>query len=138
GPTKPAEGKEMPLWIKVLALEDTKGKRAIILTSDTLGIPQSISSNVCLRLKQRFMLEPGQILLTASHTHCGPVLRSSLYDAYPLDETQLKLIETYSAKLEGDIVETVGRALDDMSPARLAAAQGSAGFAVNRRNNPEK
>src|SRR5690348_17331588 len=78
GRTKPAEGEEMPLWIKVLALEDAGGKRAIILTSDTLGIPQSIHSHICVQLKQRFNLEPAQILLAASHTHCGPVLRSSL------------------------------------------------------------
>jgi len=128
----------MALWIKVLALEDAQGKQAIILTSDTLGIPQSISSNVCGRLKQRFKLEPAQILLTASHTHCGPVLRSSLYDAYPLDEQQIKLIEQYSTKLETDIIDTVSRALDDLAPARLGAAEGAAGFAVNRRNNAEK
>jgi neutral ceramidase len=138
GRTKPAEGEEMPLWIKVLALEDADGKRAIILTSDTLGIPRSIHSNVCVQLKQRFNLEPAQILLTASHTHCGPVLRSSLYDAYPLDTNQLALIEEYSSKLERDIVETVERALSDLAPARVAAGQGSAGFSVNRRNNPEK
>src|SRR6185295_11038751 len=102
------------------------------------GIPQSISSNVCGRLKQRFKLEPAQILLTASHTHCGPVVRISLYDAYPLDEQQIKLIEQYSTKLETDIIDTVSRALDDLAPARLAAAEGAAGFAVNRRNNAEK
>src|SRR5438105_5369308 len=88
--TKPAEGKEMPLWIKVLAIEDAEGRRALILTSDTLGIPQGIYKNVCAALKTRFKLEPQQILLTASHTHCGPVLRNSLYDAYPLDESQIK------------------------------------------------
>ena len=138
GRTKPAEGAEMSLWIKVLALEDGDRHRAIILTSDTLGIPQSIYRNVCAALRTRFQLAPDQILLTASHTHCGPVLRSSLYDAYPLDREQLKLIEDYSTKLERDIVETVGHALDDLSPALLRSGNGSAGFAVNRRNNPEK
>src|SRR5688572_32700695 len=47
GRSKPAEGKVMELWIKVLALEDARGRRAVILTSDTLGIPQSIYTNVC-------------------------------------------------------------------------------------------
>src|SRR5439155_952031 len=88
--TKAAEGREMPLWIKALALEDADGQRAVILTSDTLGIPQSIYRNVSRLVKERFKLEPDQILLTASHTHCGPVLRNSLYDAYPLDDGQIK------------------------------------------------
>src|SRR5688572_15986605 len=40
--TTPAEGKLHPLFIKVLALEDASGKRAIVLSSDLLGIPQTI------------------------------------------------------------------------------------------------
>src|SRR6476660_9254563 len=40
--TKPAEGKSTDLWIKVLALEDGRGSRGVIMTSDTLGIPQGI------------------------------------------------------------------------------------------------
>jgi neutral ceramidase len=135
--TKPAEGKEMDLWIKVLALEDARGHRAIILSGDLLGFPQSIYRDTCAALKEKFGLEPDQILLCVSHTHCGPVLRGALYDVYPLDATQIKLIEKYSDDLEAKMVETVGKAIADLAPARLAAGQGTAGFAVNRRNNPE-
>jgi len=134
---KPAEGKFMSLWIKALALEDGEGHRGVILTSDTLGIPQSIYRNVSAMLQAKFALKPEQVILSASHTHCGPVLRSALYDAYPLDENQRALIEKYSTQLETNIVETVGRALAALVPARIAAGQGNAGFAVNRRNNPE-
>ena len=135
--TNPAAGKLMDLWIKVLALEDARGHRAIILSSDLLGFPQSIYRHTCIELKKRFGLAQEQILLSASHTHCGPVLRGALYDIYPLDQSQIELIEKYSAELEGKIVETVSKALGDLAPARLAAGQGTAGFAVNRRNNLE-
>jgi hypothetical protein len=135
--TNPATGKFMDLWIKALALEDAHGHRAVILTSDLLGFPQSVYQHTCASLKEKFALEPDQILLSASHTHCGPVLRGALYDVYPLDDAQIALIEKYSADLEAKMVETVGKALADLAPARLAASQGSAGFAVNRRNNPE-
>src|SRR5437016_1924048 len=47
GRNKPADGKVTELWIKVLALEDADGHRAVILTSDLLGIPQSIYRNTC-------------------------------------------------------------------------------------------
>jgi hypothetical protein len=134
---KPADGKLMSLWVKVLALEDADGNRGLVVTSDTLGIPQSIYRNVSATLRGKFGLKPEQIILTASHTHCGPVLRGALYDAYPLDENQRTLVEKYSGRLEANIVETVGKALVDLAPARIAAGQGSAGFAVNRRNNAE-
>jgi len=136
--TKPAEGKLMDLWIKVLALEDSQGHRAIILTSDTLGIPQSIYQHVTATIAEKFQLKPAQVILSASHTHCGPVLRNALFDMYPLEEEQRKLIENYSAELEVKIVQTVGQALNNLTPVRLAAGQGTAGFAVNRRNNVEK
>ena len=137
GRTRPAEGKVMDLWIKVLALEDAQGHRGIILTSDTLGIPQGIYRNVSNLLKQKFDLKPDQFVLSASHTHCGPVLRDALYDMYPLDDHQRGLIEKYSAELETRIVDTVAKAVADLAPVRLTAGQGSSGFAVNRRNNSE-
>jgi hypothetical protein len=135
--TNPAAGKFMDLWIKVLALEDARGHRAVILTSDLLGFPQSIYRHTCAALKEKFALAPEQILLSASHTHCGPVLRGALYDVYPLDDSQPPMIEKYSADLEAKIVETVGKALADLAPARMGAGQSTAGFAVNRRNNLE-
>jgi hypothetical protein len=137
GRDKPADGKVTELWIKVLALEDADGHRAVILTSDTLGIPQSIYRSTCAALKEKFGLVPEQIMLSASHTHCGPVLRGALYDIYPLDDKQRALIEAYSNQLESKIVETVEKALNDLAPARLAGGQGKTRFAVNRRNNPE-
>jgi hypothetical protein len=109
----------------------------VILTSDLLGIPQSTYRHTCAALKEKFALEPDQILLSASHTHCGPVLGGALRDAYHFDDAQIALIEKYTAGLEASIVETVGKAVADLAPARLAAGQASAGFAVNRRNNLE-
>jgi neutral ceramidase len=134
---KPSDGKVMELWLKVLALEDAGGHRAVILTSDTLGIPQSIYQHACGALNKQFGLEPSQVMLSASHTHCGPVLRGALSDMYPLDEQQRARIDAYSTELEAKLVETAGRALAALSPARLAAGQGTTAFAVNRRNNIE-
>ena len=109
----------------------------MVLTCDTLGIPQSIYRNTCAALKQKFSLAPEQILFSASHTHCGPVLRGALYDIYPLNDQQRGFIEEYSTQFETQIIETVGKAITDLAPAQLASGQGTTAFAVNRRNNPE-
>lgn len=135
--TQPADGRAMELWVKALALEDAAGHRAVILTSDLLGFPQNMHRRICAALKAQYGLAPDQVLLSATHTHCGPVLRDALYDIYPLDDAQRALIEAYSTKLEGQVIETIGRALADLAPATLAAGQGKSGFAVNRRNNLE-
>lgn len=133
----PAEGKVHDLWIRVLALQDRNGHTSIILSSDTLGITQSIYNNTCRALKQKYDLAPAQIMLHSSHTHCGPVLRGGLYDIYPLDEEQLRRIDEYSTWLEEKIVSTVGNALSDLVAVRVSGGQGEATFAVNRRNNLE-
>jgi neutral ceramidase len=135
--TNAADGKVTDLWVKVLALEDVNGHRAIILTSDLLGIPRGIYDHVTAAMKQQFNLAPKDILLTASHSHCTPVLSNALYDVYPIDDQQRAMIENYSAALETKIIDTTARALADLAPARLASGQGTTGFAVNRRNNRE-
>ena len=97
---RPAEGTLHELWVKVLALQAPDGKRAVLVTSDLLGFPQGMAATICDELQHRCCLERSQIMLTSSHTHTGPVLRDALYDIYPLDETQLALIEEHSASLE--------------------------------------
>jgi neutral ceramidase len=130
-------GKLHDLWVKVLALEDADGRRAVVLTSDLIGFSKAAYDALCAELKKRHRLERDQVLLTFSHTHSGPVLRESLLDYYPLDDEARRLIEDYSRELEAKIVETVGRALADLRPARLEAGEGRAAFAVNRRANRE-
>ena len=137
GRTKPAEGALHPLFLKVLALEDARGHRAIILSSDLLGITQPIYEQACAMLQERFGLGRAQVMLNASHTHCGPVLTGALRDAHPVNDAQKEVIHRYSAELTRTIVETSAKALGSLAPARLAAGQGLTRFAVNRRNNPE-
>jgi neutral ceramidase len=135
--TSPASGTLHELYVRVLALEDAQGHRAVLVSTDLLGIPRSISENVSQALAAKFGLPRDAIMLNASHTHCGPVLRGALYDAYPIEEVDTKKIETYSNELEEKIVRAVGDALSHLAPASVAVAQGSTDFAVNRRNNRE-
>ena len=137
GRTHPAEGKATDLWLKALALEDASGHRAVIVTADLLAIRGSLYRSCLPRLKEKFGLDPSQILLTASHTHCGPMLVNRPGSLSALDETQRTLIEAYCAGLGDKIIETTGRALADLAPARLAAGQAEAGFGANRRNNAD-
>lgn len=137
GRTAPAAGTFHDLWIRVLAVEAADGRRGVILSSDTLGISQPIYEAVVAQLKQRQQLDRSQIMLHASHTHCGPVLKQALYDIYPLDDAQIQLIEDYSQGLIVTIVETVEAAIKDLQPSKLSYGIGHCDFAVNRRTNRE-
>ena len=137
GRTKPSEGTLHPLWAKALALEDAKGNRAVIISTDTLGMTASIYANLKARLAKEHKLQPEQIMLNASHTHTGPVLRGGLYDIYPLNAAHIKRIEEYSARLENEIVRITGEALKNLEPVTLKHGIGITRFGVNRRENKQ-
>ena len=137
GRNKPAEGTFHDLYIRVLALQDASGHRAVTLSSDTLGMSQQIYEAVVAACEKQFGLKRADIMLNASHTHCGPVLKQALSDIYPLNDAQRTQVEVYSDKLISTIVATIGKALAEMEPVKLAHGQGSTDFAVNRRTNRE-
>jgi len=135
--TGPSEGKLHDLWAKALALEDKNGAQSVLVTMDLLGLPKHISDNIRKSANEKFKLSPSQLILNSSHTHTGPVLEAALYDIYPLDQNQIKVIEEYSAWLENQIVELIGNAMSSLEPAKLYSNNGVARFQVNRRNNNE-
>jgi len=137
GRKQPADGTLHDLWVKVLALEGADGSLGVLVTCDLLGIPKGIYESMCGKLKTQAGLDRSQVIFNSSHTHTGPVLRGALYDIYPLDDQQLALIEDYSAVLEDTIIATVLKALSERTPVTLWAGEGTATFAVNRRNNPQ-
>jgi neutral ceramidase len=130
-------GKLHDLWMKVLAFEDAQGRRAMLITTDHQGMPRAMSERIARKMSERFKLDRSQVLITFSHNHCGPRLIDDLWDYYPVDAEQEKLVAEYTDQMVDRTVETVGQALAVLSPARLSMGEGTCTFAVNRRNNPE-
>jgi hypothetical protein len=137
GSKRVPEGKIHDLWMKVLALEDAAGHRAVLVTSDFQGIPKAMADAACAKLHERFGLTRDRVMLTFSHNHCGPRLTHDLHDYYPVEAAQEALVDEYTAQMEAKIVEVVGEALSKLAPANLRLGEGVATFAVNRRNNRE-
>ena len=135
--TAPAEGKQHDLLVRVLAIEDAEGHRGVIFASDLLGIPQGVYEEICSALKAKHGLDRSQILLHASHTHCGPALHHALLDIYPMNDEQKTDVAEYTKWLTTQIIETIGEAIGQLQPATLSRGIGYTDFAVNRRTNRE-
>jgi Neutral/alkaline non-lysosomal ceramidase, N-terminal len=133
----PSEGTLVDLWVKVLAIEDAKGKKALLVTADILGFPKKMSDNIRNQIAVKYGLTRSQIVLSSSHTHTGPVLMDALFDIYPLDKKQIKVIRKYTVLLEKKIVDLAGEAIHSLKPAQLFSENGVTRFQVNRRNNKE-
>jgi neutral ceramidase len=134
----PSEGKVHDLHVKALALEDAGGGKLVLLTSDLVGLPRSLSEAVAAAVQKRTGLPRDRLLLTCSHTHCGPVLRGSLNDMYDMPPEEERKIAPYTDHLQGWMVEVIVEALQDLKPARLLLGKGTARFAVNRRQPTPK
>jgi hypothetical protein len=135
---KPAEGKLTDLYVKALALEDPRGGRFVLLTSDLVGIPRSLAEPVAAEVRKRKGLPRERLMLTVSHTHCGPVLNDSLRTMYAMPDEEAKKLDPYTEKVKGWMIDVIVRALDDLKPARLSFGTSTARFAVNRRKPTDK
>ena len=109
--TQPADGTLHDLWVKALSLEDPAGHRVVLVTLDLIGLPANMYDKICGQLESRCGLQRRQVMLNASHTHSGPVMRQALWDIYPLDDRQRAMIEEYSSSVEDTIVATVMESL---------------------------
>src|SRR5215510_10376414 len=130
---RPAEGKIHDLYAKALAIQDSRGARVVLVTTDLLGLPHALTSEISEYANKSYGLRRDQMLFNSSHTHTGPVVKSSLAGAYDLDATQSALIDEYTRRLKNDLLKVIGEAVKDLSPARLLFGRGAAPFAMNRR-----
>jgi len=136
---KPAEGKLTDLWAKALVLEAENGQKLCLVTLDLVGIDHGLMQELKDRIGKQTGLKEHEIVFSCSHTHTGPAVRGNLVPMYAFgtDHSQLALIDEYWKLLTTRIPAVVGDAVKDLAPSEIAWANGSAEFAVNRRNNKE-
>ncbi|MGE0759234.1 MAG: neutral/alkaline non-lysosomal ceramidase N-terminal domain-containing protein [Pirellulaceae bacterium] len=130
---KPFTGVESDLYAKALALEDSQGFRAVLITSDLIGFRGSIAEPICERIMAQTGLKRSQILINSSHTHTGPTLslEASPRDLFTAADAQ-RTVE-YTRSVQDKVTDLAVRALADMTPARLAWGVGVVHFPMNRR-----
>jgi hypothetical protein len=134
----PFESVAADIWAKAMALEDAAGNRAVIVTTDLVGIQAVIGEPVCKRIREQTGLDRSRILLNASHSHTGPLVsldpRLGGNDGHPaLSTADREQTVAYTRQLQDQLVDVVVRAVAKLEPARLAWGRGEVGFPFNRR-----
>lgn len=133
----PATGTETDLWAKVAVFEDAAGKKVVLVTLDLVGIDRELSLTIRQAIEKKLNISREQVALACSHTHCGPVVGNTLRSMYFLEAEHEQKVKDYTAKLPDRILKAVTDAAAGMHLAYLEWGVGKAGFAVNRRTNPE-
>lgn len=131
--THASEGKIHDLWAKALAIEDRKGGRVVIVSTDLVGLPRAITDVAGARVLKEYGLDRARLVINSSHTHTGPLIRGNLPYLFALSQDEQARVDEYSRQLTDKLVAVVGAALGDLAPANLSFGNGVAGFAMNRR-----
>ena len=135
--TGPAEGTEIDLWAKAAVLQPASGKPLVLVTLDLVGIDRETAFQITDIIVERDRLPRGNVAISVSHTHCGPVVGKNLRSMYFFDEAQGKLVDAYTEALPQLVMKAVNAAYASLEPMSLSWATGTSGFAVNRRENKE-
>lgn len=129
-----SEGVHDELYAKAMAIEAAGGPRVVLITADLLFFRAPVAEAIARRIMARTELVRSQILLTASHTHSGPVLgMTDDLESFSVPQELRPRVAAYSRWLEDQIVELAVKALSDLEPARLSWGAGQVEFVMNRR-----
>lgn len=127
---------EAPLSARALAIGSDADGPVVLVTADVIAVSETMSDAVAAAVRAK---HPGltreRIAVCATHQHTGPAIAGTIPFMFSRDlpAEENARIERYAAKLQEKLIEVALAALADRRPARLAWAQGTAEFAVNRR-----
>ncbi|MAX39851.1 neutral/alkaline non-lysosomal ceramidase N-terminal domain-containing protein [Gimesia sp.] len=131
--TKPSQGKVHDLYAKLLILEDNRGEKVVIITTDLIGITPALRDPIAARLESEFKIPSAALLMNASHTHCGPELREDKATRRGLGGDRGAEARLYTKQLVEKLLKALAETLPRLEPVELKYASARAGFAMNRR-----
>jgi neutral ceramidase len=127
-----------PLWAKAVVFEETPKSRVVIVTTDILGLSHEISEVVAKQVNKKYGILRSQLLMNSSHTHSGPLIWPNLSMTFNLSPEDLREVAQYNQQLASDLVALIDSAMSNLAPMKVSCGHGSAGFAVNRREQTDK
>lgn len=142
----PSEGVRQDLHAKTLVIEDATSQRLVIVTLDLIGVPRPLRDTIEKHCTEKHQLPPGSLLINASHTHSGPMIRTYqprggnrpervISSKIPPEEESRRLAEThaYNEMLVKKICSNIDQAIATLAPAQLKYSFARCGFSMNRR-----
>ena len=125
--SKPSDGVDDPLFLRIAALEDSKGERMALVTADLLKFPKDMAWRTKAWCETQLGLKSASVVINLSHTHCAPGLfYQECYPHWALDVD-------YVRDLELSIREGIAAAIADLQPTRITFGVRQAHFGISRR-----
>lgn len=126
----PVEGRysewiHLPLTCRALYLE--ANETVVLVSLDVLGVSKSFADEVRGEVESALGVPASAVMLSATHTHSGPVLPPlSMPEIPPPDEL-------YMADLKRKIVGAIQAAMQELTPVAVGFGRGEGDLGVSRR-----
>lgn len=140
GRTKESEGVRQAIHAKALVVaadtpNSTGQNTIIVITVDTLGIPDDLHERVAAGIAKSTGVPRKAIAICASHTHSAPMIVNCANTLFgnTIPENQWQRIQKYTSDLESRLIKVAVTAFENKTPSRLSWGQGLVSFAQNRR-----
>lgn len=132
---RPHEGVDVPLFARAVAIQHGDAAAHVIVSVDTIGFPGVLTQEIHEAIEERHGLPRANFVVTCTHSHTAPHIGRGLNNLFskPLTDEERAKTEAYTDLVRDRVIATVDGALGALVPCRLHYAEGSAGFAVNRR-----
>jgi len=98
----------------------------VLVSTDLIGFSRGTAEHFRKIILDEFELEPGELFLSAIHTHAGPSLTIDEKEGHPHN------LE-YTKSLEAKLVKVIRKSLNNMSPVHTGAGIGHSPVGANRR-----
>jgi putative membrane-bound dehydrogenase-like protein len=135
GRDRESAGVAQRIWAKALAIGSDAEGPVVLVAVDNLGVGETVVEEVAGRLKKSVHLPRARFAVASSHTHSAPCLTGVAPHIFGkgLPATEQAAIDRYTRELTDAIERVSLDALKARQPGKLAWAQGTVGFAKNRR-----
>ncbi len=130
---KPYESIHDDLYAKALVLDDGKGNKGVLVTSDLIGFTTEIAEPIRTRISEKTGIPSAAIILNSSHTHTGPTVTLDPAPGENRSAADSERTVNYTKQLQDQVVQMVVEAAGKLQPAKLSWGVGVVHFVMNRR-----
>lgn len=132
---KPTTKVAQRLWAKALAIGGDDQGLSVLVSVDNLGVGRDVVEDVARRLKTRVRLPRERFVVASSHTHSAPCTTTVAPHIFgkKLADDEQAAVDRYTRELADHLEKVSLAAIAARKPAKMAWAQGSVDFAMNRR-----
>ena len=127
---------EAPLHVRALAIGADADGPVVLVAAEVIAVSDTLSDSVAAAVRAKHpAITRERVAVCATHQHNGPAIAGTIPFMFSRDlpaEVAGRL-EKFTAMLREKMIAAALAALADRKPAGLSWAQGTAGFAVNRR-----